>query len=75
MTSLDIRDFNEEVDNKMSEIKKLRKQAKVLTLHEMVEQNFNINHHTIANTYYSVNPQDEISYEEAIKSIGGTTSD
>ena len=43
MTSLDIKDFNKEVDKKMSEIKKLRKQAKVLTLHEMVEQNFNIN--------------------------------
>tara|TARA_R100001082_G_C4339300_1_gene149363 strand:- start:169 stop:396 length:228 start_codon:yes stop_codon:yes gene_type:complete len=75
MTSLDIRDFNEEVDNKMSEIKKLRKQAEVLTLTEMVEQNFNINHYTIANTYYSVNPQNEISYDEAIKSIGGTTPD
>ena len=64
-------EYNKEIDNKVKQLKKMKKVAKQVTLTEFIEQ-YPLHQHIILGAmWYAVNP-DEISYDEAIKSVGGT---
>ena len=70
MTSLSMKEYNEDIDYRVNKIKAMRKIAKEVTLTEFIEQYPRHNHIILGSFWYSVN--DDITYEEAIKYVGGT---
>ena len=65
-------EYNKEIDNKVKQLKKMKKVAEQVTLTEFIEQYMSrFDYITLGSMWYAVNP-DEISYDEAIKSVGGT---
>ena len=64
-------EYNKEIDNKVKQLKKMKKVAKQVTLTEFIEQYPLHQHIILGSMWYAVNP-DEISYDEAIKYVGGT---
>ena len=70
MTSLSIKEYNQDIDYKVKKIKAMKKIAKEVTLTEFIEQYPRHNHIILGSFWYSVN--DDITYEEAIKYVGGT---
>ena len=70
MTSLSIKEYNEDIDYKVEKIKAMRKIAKEVTLTEFIEQYPRHDYVRLGSLWYSVN--DDITYEEAIKYVGGT---
>jgi len=70
MTSLSIKEYNEDIEYKVEKIKAMRKIAKEVTLTEFIEQYPRHDYVSLGSLWYSVN--DDITYEEAIKYVGGT---
>ena len=70
MTSLSMKEYNEDIDYRVNKRKAMRKIAKEVTLTEFIEQYPRHNHIILGSFWYSVN--DDITYEEAIKYVGGT---
>ena len=64
-------EYNKEIDNKVKQLKKMKKLAEQVTLTEFIEQYPSHQHIILGSMWYAVNPN-EISYDEAIKSVGGT---
>tara|TARA_R100000808_G_C2145483_1_gene153314 strand:- start:61 stop:279 length:219 start_codon:yes stop_codon:yes gene_type:complete len=64
-------EYNKEIDNKVKQLKKMKKVAEQVTLTEFIEQYPLHQHIILGSMWYAVNP-DEISYDEAIKYVGGT---
>ena len=64
-------EYNKEIDNKVKQLKKMKKVAKQVTLTEFIEQYPLHQHIILGSMWYAVNPN-EISYDEAIKYVGGT---
>ena len=65
------KDYSKEISNKVKQLKKMKKVAKQVTLTEFIEQYPLHQHIILGSMWYAVNP-DEISYDEAIKYVGGT---
>ena len=71
MTSLSKKEFNEDIEKKVDDIKGIRKIAKRVTLTEFIEQyTYRFDHVSLGAMWYAVN--DDISYEEAVKYVAGT---
>ena len=70
MTSLSIKEYNQDIDYKVEKIKAMKKIAKEVTLTEFIEQYPRHDYVSLGSLWYSVN--DDITYEEAIKYVGGT---
>ena len=70
MTSLSIKEYNQDIDYKVEKIKDMKKIAKEVTLTEFIEQYPRHDYVSLGSLWYSVN--DDITYEEAIKYVGGT---
>tara|TARA_R110000823_G_scaffold127421_1_gene254806 strand:- start:60 stop:275 length:216 start_codon:yes stop_codon:yes gene_type:complete len=70
MTSLSMKEYNEDIDYRVNKIKAMRKIAKEVTLTEFIEQYPRHDYVSLGSLWYSVN--DDITYEEAIKYVGGT---
>ena len=64
-------EYNKEIDNKVKQLKKMKKVAEQVTLTEFIEQYPLHQHIILGSMWYAVNPN-EISYDEAIKYVGGT---
>ena len=68
------KDYSKEISNKVKQLKKMKKVAEQVTLTEFIEQyNKYYDYVSLASLWYSVN--DDITYEEAIKYVGGTDPD
>ena len=70
MTSLSIKEYNEDIDYQVQRIRAMRTVAKEVTLTEFIEQYPRHDYVSLGSLWYSVN--DDITYEEAIKYVGGT---
>ena len=70
MTSLSMKDYNEDIDYRVEKVKAMRNIAKKVTLTEFIEQYPRHDYVSLGSLWYSVN--DDITYEEAIKYVGGT---
>ena len=70
MTSLSMKDYNEDIDYRVEKVKAMRTVAKEVTLTEFIEQYPRHDYVSLGSLWYSVN--DDITYEEAIKYVGGT---
>tara|TARA_R100000963_G_C4622641_1_gene89722 strand:+ start:494 stop:715 length:222 start_codon:yes stop_codon:yes gene_type:complete len=67
MTSLSIKEYNQDIDYKVEKIKAMRTIAKEVTLTEFIEQYPRHDYVALGSLWYSVN--DDMSYEEAIKYV------
>ena len=65
MTSLSIKEYNQDIDYKVEKIKAMRKIAEAVTLTEFIEQYPRYDYLSLGSLWFSVNPN--ISY-----AIGGT---
>ena len=63
--------FNKEIEDKVKQLRKMKKVAEQVTLTEVIEQYPLHQHIILGSMWYAVNPN-EISYDEAIKYVGGT---
>ena len=63
-------EYNNEIENKVKQLRRMKKVAEKVTLTEFIEQ-YPYNHLILGSMWYAVN-QDDISYEEAIKYVAGT---
>ncbi len=70
MTSLSMKDYNEDIDYRVEKVKAMRTVAQEVTLTEFIEQYPRHDYVSLGSLWYSVN--DDITYEEAIKYVGGT---
>ena len=70
MTSLSMKEYNEDIDYQVQRIRAMRTVAKEVTLTEFIEQYPRHDYVSLGSLWYSVN--DDITYEEAIKYVGGT---
>ena len=70
MTSLSMKEYNEDIDYRVEKVKAMRTVAKEVTLTEFIEQYPRHDYVSLGSLWYSVN--DDITYEEAIKYVGGT---
>ena len=70
MTSLSMKDYNEDIDYRVEKVKAMRNIAQEVTLTEFIEQYPRHDYVSLGSLWYSVN--DDITYEEAIKYVGGT---
>ena len=70
MTSLSIKEYNEDIDYQVQRIRAMRTVAKEVTLTEFIEQYPRHDYLSLGSLWYSVN--DDITYEEAIKYVKGT---
>jgi|TARA_R110002167_G_scaffold150953_2_gene344782 hypothetical protein len=68
MTSLSIKEYNQDIDYKVEKIKAMRKIAEEVTLTEFIEQYTRYDCLSLGSLWFSVNPN--ISY-----AIGGTDSE
>ena len=74
MTSLSMKEYNEDIDYRINKIKAMKKIAEKVTLTEFIEQYSKYyDYVSLASLWYSVN--DDITYDEAIKYVGGTDPD
>ena len=64
-------EYNKEIDDKVKQLRKMKKVAEKVTLTEFIEQYPLHQHIILGSMWYAVN-QDDISYEEAIKYVAGT---
>ena len=65
MTSLSIKEYNQDIDYKVEKIKAMKKIAKEVTLTEFIEQYPRYDYLSLSSLWFSVNPN--ISY-----AVGGT---
>ena len=65
------KEYNKEVDDKVKQLKRMKKVAEKVTLTEFIEQYPLHQHIILGSMWYAVN-QDDISYEEAVKYVAGT---
>jgi len=65
MTSLSIKEYNQDIDYKVEKIKAMRKIAEAVTLTEFIEQYPRHDYLSLSSLWFSVNPN--ISY-----AVGGT---
>jgi hypothetical protein len=65
-----MKEYNEDIDYKINKIKAMKKIAEKVTLTEFIEQYPRHDYVSLGSLWYSVN--DDITYEEAIKYVGGT---
>ena len=70
MTSLSMKDYNEDIDYRVEKVKAMKTVAQEVTLTEFIEQYPRHDYVSLGSLWYSVN--DDITYEEAIKYVGGT---
>ena len=63
--------FNKEIEDKVKQLRKMKKVAEQVTLTEFIEQYPLHQHIILGSMWYAVN-QDDISYEEAVKYVAGT---
>ena len=70
MTSLSMKDYNEDIEYRVEKVKAMKTVAKEVTLTEFIEQYPRHDYVSLGSLWYSVN--DDITYEEAIKYVGGT---
>ena len=70
MTSLSMKDYNEDIDYQVQRIRAMKTVAQEVTLTEFIEQYPRHDYVSLGSLWYSVN--DDITYEEAIKYVGGT---
>ena len=73
MTSLSMKEYNEDIDYRMNKIKAMKKIAEKVTLTEFIEKYPRHDYVALGSLWYSVN--DDITYDEAIKYVGGTNPD
>ena len=64
------KEYNNEIENKVKQLRKMKKVAEKVTLTEFIEQYPLHQHIILGSMWYAVN--DDISYEEAIKYVAGT---
>ena len=60
MTSLSMKDYNEDLDRRVNEIKAMTDVAREVTLTEFIEQYPSIPHLTLGSLWYSVNDDIDI---------------
>ena len=70
MTSLSMKEYNEDIDYQVQRIRAMKTVAQEVTLTEFIEQYPRHDYVSLGSLWYSVN--DDITYEEAIKYVGGT---
>ena len=70
MTSLSMKEYNEDIDYQVQRIRAMKTVAQEDTLTEFIEQYPRHDYVSLGSLWYSVN--DDITYEEAIKYVGGT---
>jgi hypothetical protein len=58
MTSLSIKEYNQDIDHKVKEVKDMKDVAKEVTLTEFIEQYPKHNHIILSSFWYSVNGVD-----------------
>ena len=73
MTSLSMKEYNQDIDYKIEKIKTMKKIAEKVTLTEFIEKYPRHDYVALSSLWYSVN--DDITYDEAIKYVGGTDPD
>ena len=71
MTSLSIKEYNQDIDHKVKEVKDMKDVAKEVTLTEFIEQYPLHQHIILGSMWYAVN--DDIDYSNI--SYGGTDPD
>ena len=64
-------EFNKEIEDKVKQLRKMKKVAEQVTLTEFIEQYPLHQHIILGSMWYAVNPND-MPYEEAIKHVSGT---
>ena len=64
------KEYNNEIENKVKQLRRMKKVAEKVTLTEFIEQYPLHQHIILGSMWYAVN--DDISYEEAIKYVAGT---
>ena len=64
------KEYNNEIENKVKLLRRMKKVAEKVTLTEFIEQYPLHQHIILGSMWYAVN--DDISYEEAIKYVAGT---
>ena len=65
------KEYNKEIDDKVKQLRKMKKVAEKVTLTEFIEQYPLHQHIILGSMWYAVN-QDDISYEDALKYVAGT---
>ena len=73
MTGLSKKEYNQDIDYKVEKIKAMKKVAEKVTLTEFIEQYPRHDYVALGSFLYSFN--DDMTYEEAIKYVGGTDQD
>ena len=63
--------FNKEIEDKVKQLRRMKKVAEQVTLTEFIEQYPLHQHIILGSMWYAVNPND-MPYEEAIKYAAGT---
>ena len=63
-------EYNKEIDDKVKQLRKMKKVAEQVTLTEFIEQYPLHQHIILGSMWYAVN--DDMPYEEAIKYVAGT---
>ena len=64
------KEYNNEIENKVKQLRRMKKVAEKVTLTEFIEHYPLHQHIILGSMWYAVN--DDISYEEAIKYVAGT---
>ena len=64
------KEYNNEIENKVKQLRRMKKVAEKVTLTEFIEQYPLHQHIILGSMWYAVNF--DISYEEAIKYVAGT---
>ena len=64
-------EFNKEIEDKVKQLRRMKKVAEQVTLTEFIEQYPLHQHIILGSMWYAVNPND-MPYEEAIKHVAGT---
>ena len=64
------KEYNNEIENKVKQLRRMKKVAEKVTLTEFIEQYPLHQHIILGSMWYAVN--DDISYEEAVKYVAGT---
>ena len=64
------KEYNNEIENKVKQLRRMKKVAEKVTLTEFIEQYPLHQHIILGSMWYAVN--DDISYEEAVKYVAST---
>ena len=64
-------EFNKEIEDKVKQLRKMKKVAEQVTLTEFIEQYPLHQHIILGSMWFAANPND-MPYEEAIKYVAGT---